>query len=236
MSRLLLGARYREKLDGPLRALGFNPLYVPDNPDIDPRLAGHADLSVFPAGEKRVYLAPYLRESDFAAEMEASGFHILFPPIRQQTDYPHDAQLNLCPVGSRLLYYPKSACKEIVMFLTNKRGLLDIPVRQGYTRCSACVIDGESLIAADRGLAGAAEAAGLTVLRIRPGAVSLPGFAYGFLGGAAFLGNDKELVFTGRLDQHPDKASILEFLEKRTVTPRYLTDEPVFDIGGAFVL
>ena len=111
-------------------------------------------------------------------------------------------------------------------------GKQTVNVRQGYTKCSAVVVDGESVITADNGLAAALEALGdVNVLRIQPGYVSLPGHSYGFLGGASGRVDD-ELVFSGDLSVHPDFAAICDFVQKRGVKLKYFPEYPLEDIGS----
>jgi hypothetical protein len=234
MSLILLGERYRSVLDAPLRELGLNPLYLPDNPMLDPRLAGHADLSVFPAGE-RIWLSLQLKGTEIHEMLLNSGYFVYFPNILEGKTYPADAHLNLCAVGKHLFFSPKASAPE-VEFLTISEGYQPIPVKQAYLRCAMLPADEESIITADPGVAKAARAAGLQVLQIEPGHVALKGFAYGFLGGAGFLLPEQKItVLTGRLDRHPDKGRIEAFLRERGLALHTLTDEPIFDIGSAFV-
>ena len=236
MSLILLGERYRPVLDAPLRELGLSPLYLPDNPMLDPRLAGHADLSVFAAGE-RIWLPPLFKGTEIHETIKEYGYFVVFPNILEGKIYPADAHLNLCAVGKRLFFSPKASAPEIVEFLTISAGYQPIPVKQAYLRCAMLPVDGESIITADPGVAKAARAVGLQVLQIEPGHVELEGFAYGFLGGAGFLLPEQRLaVMTGRLDRHPDRGRIEAFLRERGLALHVLTDEPVFDIGSAFVL
>ena len=236
MSLILLGERYRPHLDAPLRELGLNPLYLPDNPMLDPRLAGHADLSVFPAGE-RMWLSPQLKGTEIHEMLHEFGYFVDFPNISEGILYPADAHLNLCAVGKHLFFSPKASTPEIVEFLTISEGYQPIPVKQAYLRCAMLPADEESILTADPGVAKAARAAGLQVLQIEPGHVALEGFASGFLGGAGFLLPEQKLaVLTGGLERHPDKGRIEAFLRERGLALHTLTDEPIFDIGSAFVL
>jgi hypothetical protein len=236
MSLILLGERYRPHLDAPLRELGLNPLYLPYNPMLDPRLAGHADLSVFPAGE-RIWLSPQLKGTEIHEMLHEFGYFVDFPNISEGILHPADAHLNLCAVGKHLFFSPKASTPEIVEFLTISEGYQPIPVKQAYLRCAMLPADEESIITADPGVAKAARAAGLQVLQIEPGHVALEGFASGFLGGAGFLLPEQKLaVLTGRLERHPDKGRIEAFLRERGLALHTLTDKPIFDIGSAFVL
>lgn len=231
-----LGEKYADILDKPLNMFGLLPIYVPDNPYVDARLSGHADLSVFHAGGDRVFLAPYLKNTSFAQYLEKTGFFIEYADINQSEKYPNDAQLNIAACGSALVYGRKTAYRPIVDFLTNNCEFTAIHINQGYAKCSILTVDERSIITQDRGAAQACAAAGFDVLCVAPGYVSLPGFEYGFLGGSGFKLSADTMAFTGTLDEHPDKERILDFLYARGVKPVYLTDRLLFDIGGIIPL
>ena len=228
---ILIGEKYSELLRKPLENLGINPLFVPDNNYIDTRLSGHADLSVLHVGGNRLWLAPYLRGSQFSEQLIAMGFLLDYPNIQQSAVYPGDAQLNVCICGRYAICNPAVVPKTIVEFLTST-GFNVAACRQGYAKCSVCVVDEGSIITADRGIEAVAREAGLDVLLIEPGFIALDGFQYGFIGGAAFKISRSKLVFTGTLDNYKSKNVILSFLERRQVEPIYLTNRPVFDIGS----
>ena len=230
---VIIGAKYVHLLEEPLKTRGITPLFVPDNPNVDERLSGHADLSVFHAGGEAIWLAPYLRESAFTARLAALGAQVHIADIAQSAAYPHDAQLNIAAVGGAFIYNPKVSYMPVIKHLTDVRGMRSVPVRQGYAKCSVLVVDERSIITQDAGIARAARGIGLDVLEIAPGYVALDGFEYGFLGGAGFKPAADIMAFTGTLAAHPDRARILAFLAARGVNAVYLTGLPVFDIGSA---
>lgn len=231
--KVLIGQKYKEILEKSLEKIDISAIYVPDNPYVDPRMSGHADLSVFHAGGEGIYLAPFLRNEKLAHELEKLGFKCEFPQIEQKSEYPHDAQLNACALGNTLIYSEKRTSPLVVNYFTNKGGSKLISSRQGYAACSVCAVNERSIITSDNGIAKAALRHGLDVLTITPGFVELPGFDYGFIGGASFKISEGVLAFTGRLDGHPDRHEILAFIEHRNVEPLFLTGKPIFDIGGA---
>lgn len=231
-----LGEKYSDILDEPLKKLGLLPVYVPDNPCVDARLSGHADLSLFHAGGDRIFLAPYLKNSDFAQFLGKIGFIVEYADINQSEKYPNDAQLNIAAIGSTFVYGKKTAYRPIVDCLTNIQKWKSIPINQGYAKCSILTVDERSIITQDRGAAQACAEAGFNILSVEPGYVSLPGFEYGFLGGSGFKLSADILAFTGTLDEHPDKKRILDFLHTRSVKPVYLTERPVFDVGSIIPL
>lgn len=230
---VIIGEKYAKTLQKPLDKYGIRVICLPGNKRVDERLSSHADLSVFHAGGERIWLAPHLKNSDFAHELAVLGAHIEFAAIEQCPAYPGDAQLNIAALANAFIYAPKVSYSPIVDYLTNNCGFSAIASRQGYAKCSVLVVDEHSIITQDRGIVRTARAASLDVLEISPGYVSLDGFEYGFLGGAGFKLSDDTLAFTGMLDAHPDKARILGFLSARGIRVVYLTSQPVFDTGSA---
>ena len=229
---VIIGEKYAEILREPLKKLGIEAIPMPDNPQIDRRLSGHADISVLHLGGDKMLLAPYLKNSAFAHKLRERGFRTEYADIAQAPNYPDDAQLNICAAGKYVIYSKVNSYPPIVNYFTNSRGCRLIACKQGYARCSVCVVDENAVITADRGIAAAAERNGVRVLVIRPGFITLGGYPYGFIGGAAFKIAKDVLAFTGTLEQHPDKTAILRFLAERNIEPVYITDYPAFDIGG----
>lgn len=227
--RFVIGLRYRERLFEPLNRLGAEVIWMPDNPDVDPRLAGHADLSAFSA-ENTVVAAKGLYPN--IVNRLTFGVDILEAEKTQESLYPNDALLCACYTGKYLICNPKTIDSSILKCV---RGEL-IPVNQGYTKCSVCVVAKDAIITSDCAIASKGRQAGMDVLLVEPGHIKLDGFNYGFIGGATFLINEKLLAFTGILTAHPDKDRILTFLKKHHLEPVFLTDDPIFDIGGAVAL
>ena len=233
--QLALGSVYSELLDEALRRLDIEPLYCPANPYIDKRLAGHCDLSVLHAGGDELFLSPHLSNSDFSKKLQSAGLTIVYPQLSMKENYPNDAQLNLCIVKNTFFYSLKVSESSAVDYITG-RDLTAISVKQGYCRCSICVVNERSIITSDMGIHSKAIENGFDCLLINPGHISLPGFDYGFIGGSTFKISDEVLCFTGSLDDHPDKSVILDFLDKHSVRPVFLTDMRIFDIGSAVPL
>lgn len=230
---VIIGEKYCKILQNGIKSLGINALFMPDNPYVDPRLSGHADLSVLHLGGDRLLLAPYLKRSSFSQQLEDRGFDIRFADIEQSALYPNDAQMNMCILGNKVIYNPQTGSDAIVKYLTIGNGAIQVSSRQGYSRCSVCVVNDNAIITADEGICRSAKAHGVDVLKIRPGYIDLPGFDYGFIGGASFKLSDTKLAFTGGLDKHPDAERIIEFASLHNIDMVYITDKPAFDIGGA---
>lgn len=225
---IIIGEKYRKTLENALIAHDLMPIWLKSNPYVDERLSGHADLSAVQIG-KSVIISEYLSPCEQIHNVVA----VEYVPDPQQAVYPYDAGLNFCIAGNKLFYNPKTANAKLV----EKCGCKQlIPVKQGYTKCSICVVDESSIITSDKRIAEAAESAGIDALYLSEPFVKLEGFDYGFIGGAAFKISATDLAFTGKIIDTIIENKIESFLSKRNINPIYLTDTPIFDIGSAIPL
>lgn len=223
---VMIGERYREELGMALESVNTEVIWVPDNPNVDPRLRGHVDLSLIHLGGRM--LVGY--GEHYVNCLTSRGLEIIPAEADQKAVYPADAGLNGCFVGPFFLHNTAFTDKAVLQSLGARK---IIHVNQGYAKCSVCVVDEHSIITSDFGIATAARQNGLDVLTIRQGHIELPGFEFGFIGGSAWKLSAHALAFTGRLDGHPDKDAILAYLTAKDVLPVFLTDGPIFDIGSA---
>ena len=223
--RLILGEKYKKVLSNSLLERNIAPIWIKSNEYVDERLSGHCDL-----------MAIHLGGNVLAVQADATQICELInnieliqtaPPIRPE--YPYDAGLNICIAGDKLIYNPKSADPKIISRLNGTK----LCCRQGYTKCSVCVVDENSIITADNKIAAIASAAGMNVLRISETITALDGFEHGFIGGASFKINRNEMAFTGIINDTAERLRIERFLNERGIHAVYLTEESIFDIGSA---
>ena len=225
---IIIGEKYRNLLETPLFAHNLTPIWLKNNPYVDDRLSGHADLAAVQIG-KSVILSEHLKP----CEQIHNLINTEYLPNPIEPVYPYDAGLNICIVGDKLFYNPRIANRELV----EKSGCTKlIAVKQGYTKCSICIVDENTIITSDKMIAAAAKNAGMDVLHLEKPFVTLEGFDYGFIGGAAFKISANELAFTGVIENYIIKEQIERFLSERNIKPVYLTDKPIFDIGSAIPL
>ena len=93
------------------------------------------------------------------------------------------------------------------------------------------VVDEDSIITADRGIWKAAARAGVDVLLIERGQVILPGYPYGFIGGASGkVGNT--IIFNGDITRHSDFARIKDFIAERGKEMVWFSEYRLTDIGS----
>lgn len=147
--------------------------------------------------------------------------------------YPDDIRYNACSTGKffihNLRYTDAGLLKK-----AGELGLKAVDIAQGYAKCSIVAVDEDSIITYDDGIADACRKAGMNVLKIRPGFISLPGYDTGFIGGCSGRLPD-EIVFNGNLKEHPDYEAIRSFTESRGLPCRYFESYRLTDIGTVII-
>lgn len=228
VSRLILGEKYKKVLETPLLEQNITPIWLKSNGFVDRRLSGHCDLMAVHMAKNELSVI----ENNANDCLDINNIKLNIIPNMQQPQYPYDASLNFCIVGKHVIFNPKTANIELIDSL----GLTKLECKQGYTKCSVCVADENSIITSDNAIANIVLHAGLDVLKISNNIVALDGFEYGFIGGASFKINKTQLAFTGMIEDKTERYRIESFLSERGINPVYLTDRRIFDIGSAIPL
>lgn len=217
---------------------GFSLLSLPPHPALPAPIAGHPDLLLFFLPDAILTTEAY---SEIARrELEVLGKHTGKPIVTVAEElsetYPGDVLFNAAPVGTRLFCHAAGCSRALT-----ESGAFEIcPVKQGYAKCSTVPVGDSALITADASIEKAAHGAGLDVLRVSAGFVSLTGYDTGFLGGASSFapyGGVDTVYFCGSLDSHPDAGAIRAFCASHGTVAASLDDSlPLSDIGTVFLL
>ncbi len=149
--------------------------------------------------------------------------------------YPKDALCNVLSWGHQVAGNPKTADQNILQEAQRSK-MNWIPVKQGYTACSTALVDDNSAITADQGVATALIREGMEVLCIEGGYIRLPSYSTGFFGGCCGKLAPDRMIFTGQIDNHPQGEEIRRFLYQRGVSVMELTRGPLLDVGGILPL
>ncbi len=228
MSILIIGEKYRAKLENSLVSHGFDVFWLAKNTNIDEKLSFHADLSVFVYNNTAI-LAKYLKGDKLVNFLTNRGFRVIISEFCQSSKYPGDINLCAALIDEKILHNLRNTDESILKFKTDY-----IDVKQGYTRCS-CLVLGDSVITSDKGIAAALKRHNIEMLMIDENGIVLDGYDKGFIGGASFVCDDT-VYFTGDIYKHPSGRIISDFISERNYKICCLSDDALFDIGGAVVL
>lgn len=212
-----------------LERLGIQTLCPSPCPNLAEPLREHADMLCFPAEKGRIFLEP--GQKQLFEGLKLRGMVPRYIEKSLAAKYPADAALNGALVGKHFFANPASLSAAILESVLQEGHRLTA-VKQGYTKCSLAVVDEGAVITEDAGIARAALAQGIAVLKLEPGQVKLKGYPYGFIGGCCGKIGPWELAFAGSLSAHPQGKEIERFCRDRGVIPLELINGRLQDIGG----
>ncbi len=152
-----------------------------------------------------------------------------------RSPYPLDCGLNCVVMGDKIICNRKTVHADVSDFAHNNGyGLID--VKQGYTKCSVCVVNDNALITDDESIYNACQNNLIDSILISKGSIRLKGFDYGFIGGCTGLIDKNNMLFNGDLNCHTDCNKIIDFLGKYSVKPIIIENRPLEDIGSIIPL
>ena len=218
---LFLDSRASGELSEAIARLGVQPVLLPPYRSLPEPVACHPDMLLYDMGDKLLVYRDYYAKNKALFD----GISVMLTEHPAGNKYPSDVGMDALALGEYLFCLPRATCPEIL----NRHHV--VPVKQGYTACSALKVSEHAIVTSDSSIADAAEGKGISVLRIRPGFIELPGYDYGFIGGTAFRLGDT-LYFSGDLSLHPDGDAIADFCENQGVTAKsLLAGKKLADLG-----
>ena len=226
----MIGEKYCDLLSKPLIEAGIRILPVPPCGELNGEERHHADMLVHPIGGNKIIVCRNILCKANLLYM-LSGVEIIKSDSALRDRYPFNIALNGLIVGN-LFFHLLEHTDPLLKRKYKENNCLLIPVKQGYSKCAAAVLDERSAITSDSGMAKAMRDAGIDALLIRSGHIYLDGVHSGLIGGCCGKISKNCLAFTGSLDEHPDKTIILNFLKSKNIQPVFLTENPLIDIGS----
>jgi len=226
---LIIDRRVPLSIENKIRALGINIIKTPYCKDLHLGISSHPDILLCHIGKNKVVVAPNVFE--FAEELRAIGINAIMGNTSLMSTYPKDIAYNVCIVGRFAIHNFKYTDREVLKGI-EENNLIKINVKQGYTKCSILVVNENAIITSDPGITKEVKKYGIDVLTISPGNIKLPGFEYGFIGGAGGLVDRRSLFLFGELKRHQDYNSIEKFLSKHGVEVITVNSEELIDLGS----
>lgn len=230
-SLAIIDPRSPENIVKNLNREGFYTIYSPLCSVIDQPISGHPDIQMF-IHNNNLFVHPDI-DTEFLSKIE-NYINIVSCPTKLSRRYPADVPYNIACVGKIALHKKVITEKNIQEYFL-RNGIEIINTNQGYSKCSTLIVDESGIITADISIHNAAQSAGIESLLISQGYIDLPGYKYGFIGGASgrYLNT---IYLTGTIDHHPDCGRIVHFIESRGKTLKYLSNRVIFDAGSIFFI
>lgn len=232
MKSVLTDFRISEIEKENLYKLGFETILVPPSSTLYEAVCGHPDMLLHIADITNIVVHRNMASS-FINELTASGFRVLLSDESLGASYPFDIRLNGLNIGNIFLHNLKYTDAALMKMVKNKKL---INVKQGYTKCSAAIVNEQAVITSDKGIYNSLVPEGIDVLLLPPGHIELPGLNYGFIGGCCGLLEEGTMAFYGDLNEYIYGKEVLHFLKKHDVKPVFLRKAPLIDRGSLFSL
>lgn len=210
-----------------LHSLNINTFFSPElNIPVAP-IAAHPDIGILHINTNNFICAPETFEY-YSKLFSAYKINIICGKTNISGNYPKDVAYNIARIFNHTFLNLKYADETV---LSNLKGHM-INIKQGYAKCSICIVNENSIITEDNGIAAAALDNNIDVLKISKGQVELRGFDYGFIGGSCGKLAENVLAFAGDISKHSDYNEITKFCAKKGVDVISLGKGRITDIGS----
>jgi len=223
-----------------IESLGYEIIESGYNIDLYDEIAAHVDISYVKI-DKDVIVSP-----DKFVEL-SKKINCIVGKTEVEREYPLDIPYNVCTMGKRAIHnlkYTDPVIKEKLL----EKGYTVIDVNQGYSNCSIAVIDENSCITSDMGIARVLIDQGIDVLFVYEPDIKLlkrtnPSetcqnrmyFEYsdmqGFIGGAIATIGDEVIIF-GDVNKFLNSDKIIRFIESKGKRIKSFDGEDIIDYGG----
>ena len=232
---VLIDGRTDSKIISSLVNLGIEVIKTARHLNLYDAVSYHPDVVIHHLGEEFIVYAPGTSHT-MLDELRKLGFSLIEGQTPLNEKYPFNIAYNVARVGD-LAFHNTKYTDPLLKKELEKRNIEIIHVKQGYSKCSVSIVNNNSIITSDTGIAKAAESRGVEVLLIDPSKnILLPGLDYGFIGGSAGLIDKDKWAVTGDISSLNSSNEIVNFLSCRKIKIVSLSEGSVIDIGSIIPL
>ena len=226
MKQIITDYRTDEDTKAELKKLGFSVIDTKPIKALYTEVEGHGDMQIHIVNGKAIceptvynYYLKKLKNVD-----------VICGSVAINGKYPEDIAYNTCAIGNTAVCKVSNTAPEII---NEYKNIID--TRQGYAKCSLCVLNDYSVITSDNGLYKQLTNLGFNILKINPGHIAL-GSMEGFIGGASGLIKPNLIAFNGDISEHPDYKNIKCFCRDLNIDIISLKKGVLTDIGSFLVV
>lgn len=211
-----------------LKKMGYNVIFTPHLSILYNTICGHSDIMLHKINKNTVVVEPTVYNY-FLEKMK--NITVLKGITMLKSEYPFDIAYNCARVGNNIFCNEKFTDKRILNHY-RENGYKIINSKQGYAKCSICIVSDNAIITSDKNISIQAEKNRIDVLRVDDSKIKLIGFEHGFIGGATGLITKDILAVNGDIQFHSDCNKILDFCYGYNIKVLSLNNEEITDIGS----
>ena len=229
MKNVIVDFRIHNEEKQCLVSMGYDLLICPSSNLLYEAVCGHPDM-LMSITDNSIIVHKNM-SNEFMQDLLSLNYNVYKSSSVLQNKYPYNICLNSLSIGNLFVHLINFTDTKLLSLVKNKKL---VNVKQGYTKCSTCIVNNHAAITSDVSIAKALNIEGVDVLLLPPGDILLPGLNYGFIGGATGLLCDNVLAFYGHLDHYLYGKEVLKFLNKHKVEPVFLRNGKLIDRGSIF--
>lgn len=229
VSLAIVDGRISKEIEDSLNALDINIIKTEKIMGLYDSVSYHPDMMLHHLGNNKIIVAPNINKK-LISKLKSNGFDIILGKREVGVKYPYDIAYNAARVGDSLICNIKYT-DEVILENAKKIGLNIINIKQGYSKCSICIVDRKAIITSDLGIYRILTSNQIECCLIDFGGIQLSNMNYGFIGGASGYISKTELSFFGELSNHPNSEKIYSFLIKYSKKTLNLSKNIIYDYG-----
>lgn len=230
VSCVVVDGKICEDAKNTLKSANIKIIYTKAANGITSSIKSHPDIVLHHLGGSLFVCEPTVF-SHFDEKLGALGAKIVSGNTILDAKYPKDCAYNVARAGGSVFLNANYSDKAILDF-DNENYTRKINIKQGYAKCSICIVCENAIITSDDGIFKAAKKNGFDALKISSGNILLDGFNYGFIGGASGLLSYDTMAFFGNISLHPDCENIKAFLKNYGIYTLALCGGELVDYGS----
>lgn len=232
MRNAIIDYRASAKTVDALKKMNLNVVLTPQLTTVYTTICGHSDIMVFNTQKNEIIVEPTVFKY-FSKKLH--NIKITAGETVLKEKYPFDIAYNVALVGKKLICNEIYTDKRILEF-ADKNGIKIVNTKQGYAKCSICIVSDEAIITSDKNIQIAAEKNKIDVLMVDDASIKLNGFEHGFIGGATGLLEKNILAVNGDINLHKDCNRIIDFCKYHKTDIVSLNNDVIEDIGSIIVV
>lgn len=232
---VIIDGRVSEEIINNLKSLNIKTI-IPTIKckDVDDSISFHPDIVMHPINHDTLIVAPNVFDY-YDEKLKGMGIKLIKGTTNLNREYPLDIAYNIGRVDNYAFHKIEYTDQVVKSHFKNEK-IEMIDIKQGYSKCSMAIINNSSIITSDNGIYAKLVSLGIDALLIDSGHIILEKQKYGFIGGT--IGNLSQdiLIFSGNIDDHPNKIEIENFIKQKEVEIIYLSKEKIIDVGTIICL
>jgi hypothetical protein len=231
---VIIDGRVRNETVKKLNSMGIQVIKTIKCDDVYEAISYHPDICIHPIDNSTLVVAPNVFEY-YSYIFKNTSIKLIKGEKVLKSNYPYNVAYNVARV-SRYAIHNFRYTDEKLLYYLKKKGIELINVKQGYSKCSVSIVNNNAMMTSDPSIFKRCSGYDIDILFIDAGYIELPGFDYGFIGGATGCISKNEFLFTGEYNNHPSRDKINQFLSKYGKKPIILSSKKIIDIGSIIPL